>query len=100
VTIPDFTAEVSLYRTSRSYRTKTSVRPVSTPASRADHGGGRFGTAVVPQLLRGARPLGGVPPLRGVGPSSPCNPFCVCVTGEGCPCCPHPDLELYLARRR
>jgi hypothetical protein len=87
MTMPEFTAQASLYETSRSYRTAGVPAPRRTPASYGSNNARDVRAALVPQMIGG-------------GPGPSCDPWCVCVTGEDCPCCPHPDLETLLARRR
>jgi hypothetical protein len=69
---PGYSAEIALERSGTCY---------ASPQRRTLGGG-----AVAPQAL--ARMGGRVDP-------GGCNPTCLCVTGEGCPCCmqmPAPEL--------
>jgi hypothetical protein len=78
--MPGFTGEVSLQPTPRRYHSGRYIRQVSS--------------SLIPQISQGFQ-IG-----RGVG-RMPCDPTCVCVTGEGCPCCfDSKTLELLLPGRR
>jgi hypothetical protein len=61
--IPGFTATDAVDRRATRRYAATAATPVQRPSS------------VTPQML---------PPLGG---GRPCNPTCLCVTEEGCPCC-------------